>query len=45
MGANTYWTWSQFREKAVLCKAKAVTNNEENVIISLTGSWIWINDN
>ena len=38
MGAKTYWTCSKYRDKAILCKARAVTNNEENVIINLTGT-------
>ena len=37
IGAKTYWTCSKYRDKAILCKARAVTNNEENVIITLTG--------
>ena len=38
MGAKTNWTCSKYRDKAILCKARAVTNNEENVIITLTGT-------
>ena len=38
MGAKTSWTCSKYRNKAILCKARAVTNNEENVIITLTGT-------
>ena len=37
MGAKTHWTCSKYRDKAIQCMARAVTNNEENVIITLTG--------
>ena len=36
MEAKKYWTCSKYRDKAILCKARAVTNNEENVIFTLT---------
>ena len=38
IGAKTYWTCSKYRDNAIQCKARAVTNNEENVIITLTGT-------
>ena len=37
MGAKTSWTCSKYRDTAI-CKARAVTNNDENVIINLTGT-------
>ena len=36
--SKTYWTCSKFRDKAILCKSRAVTNSKANVIITLTGT-------